>query len=490
MASYSPPTIGKGRRAFNLGGATIFGGARYSPERSTVIVPTLDTRREVDAMSRMELLKASRAFTRNIAAVKRIWLGAPVLAFGQGLKPFPLTTDTEWNKRALAYFMNRSASRDVFDLGGKWNYFDAQKGLLAGRLRDGDLFSVLTKSETGRARFGFFEGHQVGNIRKPWGRAVEADEKFIDGVRVDKHNRAIAYRFLGDNDKTQILPRESVIAYMDHESRGENRGAPACSHWINDGIDRSDIIGYFKSAMKSAATQGFYQYNAGGDEKRLPKMGRPPQTQKLSDGTEITVAEVFQGGQVANLGDSRLAVLNDDRPHPNASNFLDDRLRDLALGVGIPAEVIFYLSGLRGAEVRLSLVGADCWIKDRQQHLIDRFCNRVWAYTIATAMNVGDLPRCSDPMWWKVGHIAPSKITVDIGRDGGLALKQYKERLITHAQWAGERGTHWEDQQDQSLLEDARGAKRQKEIAQEWGVTIDEMVAFRDGTAPIPTGDA
>ena len=124
---------------------SIFSAARFSPDRATVHVPTLDTRKEIDRYSRMELLKKSRVLYRNIGSWRRVVDGAAELAVGTGLKPHPMTSDKDWNRRALDNFNERAGSRDVFDFSGKWNFYEAQSGLISCELRDGDIFAVLSK---------------------------------------------------------------------------------------------------------------------------------------------------------------------------------------------------------------------------------------------------------------------------------------------------------------------------------------------------------
>ena len=164
-------------------------------------------------------------------------------------------------------------------------------------------------------------------------------------------------------------------------------------------------------------------------------------------------------------------------------------LRELALGVGLSAEVLFYMAGLRGAEVRMAIAGSHNWIKKRQQHLVDTFCNRYWVYHIAKEINAGRLPRPKDSNWWKVGWIAPAQMTVDIGRDGNLRINQHTNRLLTLQTIAGESGQHWEQFQDQTIREGARGARRLKEISKEEGVTAAETVAYQKHETPLITNE-
>ena len=75
-------------------------------------------------------------------------------------------------------------------------------------------------------------------------------------------------------------------------------------------------------------------------------------------------------------------------------------------------------------------------------------------------------------------------MTVDIGRDGNLRINQHTNRLLTLQTIAGESGQHWEQFQDQTIREGARGARRQKEISEEEGVTPVETVTYQKNEIP------
>ena len=80
-------------------------------------------------------------------------------------------------------------------------------------------------------------------------------------------------------------------------------------------------------------------------------------------------------------------------------------------------------------------------------------------------------------------------MTVDVGRDGNLRINQHTNRLLTLQTIAGESGQHWEQFQDQTIREGARGARRLKEISQEEGVTPAETVAYQKHETPLITNE-
>jgi hypothetical protein len=281
-----------------------------------------------------------------------------------------------------------------------------------------------------------------------------------------------------------IVPRENMIHFCSPERRGASRGVPIGMHWFNDGVDWTELKLYLKTAAKLRAQIGYYRTTSG-----RPTNGEPDPSlgfQSVNDGTDespehVLVKEVHKGVEILSTGRQEIKTLADDRPGPNTMEWLDRLMVQLSMGIGLPPHIIFYLSGLGSAEVRLVLQGSKAWIKTQQQQLVENFCQRWWVYVISKEIKRGALRRPRDPDWWKCGWISPSDMTIDVGREGSLKVKLRENGMLTLAMWAGELGEWWERLQDQSLREAARGARRRREIAAEEGVTEQELVAYQKG---------
>lgn len=458
-----------GPRADDSGGWGTYGmgiagggyqGADTSRLRGMVYFPTLDTKKELSTYTRTEILRKVRFLKRNVGLVSRLTKGMARMVAGTGLEGHATTTDKEWNKLANQRFHDRATARSVFDLGGRFNFYDSQVMLLDASFTDGDCGAVLTSSAADLAQFAFYEAHQIGN-----GRLATGDEKFWnDGVRLDRFNRPLAYRLLGgETDAAGIpsqadVPTESFIYMGQYESPGFARCASILKHAINKLQDSGEIL--------TAITTGIKQFNqigyaietdansaapssAGADDGLGPKV-----VVDQGDGTTVTQERIYGPGAVPRLGPGqKLKSILDARPHPNNLEFLDYLIRDIAWGAGLSPEVIWNISSLGGANTRFILADAQGWIEQQQQRLIDTYCARVWIYTLAKEMKAGRLPRCKDPEWWKHAWITPARLTVDFGKDGKLHIEQVKMGMLTMKDFFGWQGKDSEEQTNRWLDE-------------------------------------
>jgi len=120
-----------------------FEGANFSTRRGYIYFPTLETRREVDSYSRLELIRRARWLKRNTGFAKRcINAISNMVGF---LTPRPLTSDREWNAAAEKLWRTRACSATTFDLSRRFNANSYQPLLTRTRLLDGDVLSVFTQ---------------------------------------------------------------------------------------------------------------------------------------------------------------------------------------------------------------------------------------------------------------------------------------------------------------------------------------------------------
>jgi capsid protein len=425
-------------------------GADHSRLRGMVYFPQLDTRREITSYTRLELLRKSRFLYANYGIARRVVNGLARLIAGTGLTPQATTRDKAWNALAEREFTTRTDSPFVFDVGGRYNFAKSQQAVLRFRFRDGDAATVLTESETGNARFAFFEGHQIGNLKFP---PPNFDQnQWIDGVRLDRMNRAIAYRFLGiDPQSYTDLPAENVMFFADYERAGQSRGLTVLSHAVNHLLDAAEITTYIKTGVKLANQYGYWvEYAAGTPGSSATAGGRVAgstgnRTTVTTTQGNITLEKLYGAGAIPDLPPGAQLKFNGaSHPHPNNLTLIDYLIRDISWGVGLSPEILWNISALGGANTRFVLADAQGWIEEMQAELVRLYCGRVWIYTLAKAMKTGRLPKCQDPEWWKHVWIPPPRLTVDFGRDGRLHLEQLKTGVITYSRLLGWQGQDFE----------------------------------------------
>lgn len=459
-----------------------FTGADFTSQRGMVYFPELDTRKEINPANRRELMRRARWMYANLGFVRRCINGVARMVVGNGMIPQPFTEDHEWNDLATTAFSRRTGQANVFDVSGKYNFAQSQRAMVRHRLKDGDMSSVMTESATGRARFGFYEGHQVGTSRYGLGMQSIDLDGWYDGVKVGRFNEAQRYRVLGDGDTFRDIAARDFIFHCDYERAGQRRGVTCLAHAVNNLLDATEIQSFLKQGVKVANQVGYYIADKGGPTKTTGIHGTiADRVRKVNvDGKEINVQDIYgEGGDIPDLPPGKeLRLLSDTRPHPNTLGFLGFLLRDVAWGLGISVELLWDIASLGGANTRYILADAQSFIEEQQQLLVDQYCTRVWLYTIAKEIKAGSLRAPTDPDWFfKVGWIPPARVTVDFGRDGKLHLEQHRAGMLTFKRFYGWQNLPWRQEVEQWVDERAH---IKKYAFERHGLTMDEVY----GTLP------
>jgi len=463
-------------------------GADSSRLRSYVYFPELDTRREISSYTRTELLRKARFLYANHGIAKRVVNGLSRMIAGTGLTPQATTKDTAWNARAEKFFHNATSSQFVFDVGGRYNFDKSQQALLRFRFRDGDAAAILTESQSGAARFAFYEGHNIGS--DSFGSSAPAGPDWRDGVRTDAQNRARAYRFTGDGGTHTDVPAENTIFMADYERAGQSRGLTVLSHAVNHLLDSAEITSYIKTGVKLANQYGYWIETAPGVTKAATagaRVGGSGNKETITTPAgPITLDRIYGAGAVPDLQPGQSLKFNaSSHPHPNNLSLIEFLIRDIAWGVGLSPEVLWNIAALGGANTRFVLADAQGWIEEQQAELVRLYNSRVWVYTIAKGIKSGLLPRPSDPEWWVHAWIPPPRLTVDFGRDGKLHLEQLKLGVITYTRLLGWQGQDFAEHTDKWLDEIAYVKKGLADRKLTW----DDVQRWRNINAQPTTGE-
>lgn len=452
-----------------------YDGANWSERRGHVDWTTLDTRLELDAFSRDELVRRVRWLTKNVGFIKGIVNGLSDLV--GYLMPQARTGDAEWNAAAEVNYHARAGAPLVFDSSGKFDVFDAQLLQTRTWLRDGELITALTETPTGGARVAFYESHRLANPEK-------AGESWLDGVQANEMGRHVRYGITTRKGGVKQLDARDVIYFGDWESCGHHRSVPPLAHAVNHAVDITEVWADTKHAIKTAGLFGAYITNQ--DEKASREragLGHNLVAKKNTEGDVFNSAEVWAGGGGGGVPELQrgkdLRILHDARPHPNIRDLIRDLIRDIALGVKCPPEIVWELSGLTGPGVRFLLERLERWIEGRQKPL-RAWAQRHWIYHVAKEMKAGRLRPCRDETWWKVAWIGQKSMTIDRSRDKDQ-LDLYEGGMTTLSDYYAQRGKDWEDQIRQKILE----RKTIREECRRQGVDPDEVFPRRQGAAAI-----
>lgn len=429
-----------------------YDGANTSIRRGQIFWPTLDTRLELDAFSRAELLRRIRWLRANVGFVKGLINNAADLI--GWLTPTAITADEEWNALADENFKYRAGSKSSFDRAGKFDFAGAQGMLLRCALRDGDALAVLTESQTGGAMCAFFESPQIVNPK-------DADKTvWKDGVMESPGGYHMKYG-LATRDRKTVVPVSSrdAIYFGAFESGGHTRAVPPLAHAINHAVDITEVWADVKHAIKNAALYGVVrERDQGSTQKTRAGLGAALGTLGTGDGTGsvFETSTVYAGGLIPQGGPGeKFKVLHDERPGPNQQAFIEELKRDCCIGYGLPYEVVVRMEKLTGPGVRFIMEFAGQWIRKWQRRLRNDFCHRYWVYHMSKEIKAGRLPEPKDPFWaLKCSWTPQRSLTIDRGRDGKQKLDEIKNGLGTWDDfWTEWYGAQWRDKTRQRIRE-------------------------------------
>jgi capsid protein len=460
-----------------------YSGANQSTRRATIWWPTLETKHELDSYSRHELLRRIRWLYANTGIVRGFINNAADLI--GWLTPQANTADPEWNERAEEIFRDRAGTAEAFDVAGKFDFWDAQLMLMRSALKDGDILTVLTESEGGGARVGFYEAHQLAS-------PSDGKETWADGV-YSKKGRHLAYGIRDpESDKVAVIGARDSIYFGEFDSPGHHRAVPKLAHAVNHALDITEVDADTKTGIKTSALFGAVierqgsAPSAGGSAKQgLPAaMG----TTTLPDGTPVEVAKVWGGPTISRLNPGEtLKILNDGRPHQNQMEYKRSLIREMSCGFGLPMEVIYEIARMTGPGVRFVMDVADRWIKSRQKRL-RTWCRRIWVYTIAKEIKAGrlDLPKDKDgnPLkWWAVKFVPQRNLTIDRGRELSGRVDTLERGFDTEENFQQEiHGVDWRGVARQRVLE----VKHKMELCAAAKVPFEVAFPNRNVTGPPP----
>lgn len=450
-----------------------YDGANFTERRGNVWMTT-NTRHELDSFSRSEISRRIHWLYINVGFFRGfINNGADLIGTQM---PQPQNSDEEWCVLAKQRFHDIAGTAEAFDVAGKFDYHDAQLMLSRGHLKDGDVITALTESESGAGRVAFYEAHQLESPEK-------AGPGWDDGV-YSQRGRHLAYG-IRDNEsgKTAVFSSRDIIYLGEFDCPGHHRAVPKMAHAVNHSLDITEIWADWKSGVKTSALFGAVIERPGTATQPAPKAGLPGTlgTATAPDGSTFSRSQVWGDGTAIsrlNPGET-MKVVTDGRPHQNQQDLVENLMLDMATGYGLPLEVIWKMFRLTGPGVRFVMDRAGIWIKQRQK-LLRRWCRRIWVYIIAKEIKAGRLRMPKDGRWWAVKFIAQRNLTIDRSKESRQRQDAIDQALGTYEDWYEEfDGADWRTKLRQRVIEE----KFLMAECEEHEVPYERVVRARQGTA-------
>ena len=453
------------------------GAVTNTDARGYLYLPGLNPVKEVDHFSRVQIAKKAVWFYNNNGLARRILRSVAYLIVGEGLWPIPTTKDTDWNRDAKAYILERAKSAQTWDISGRWNWYRAQFNKVLNSLKVGDFFTAFTSSASGQAQFAYYDGSQIDNLRMP--PAGFLQDEWIDGCRLGPHGRIISYRVINQNSAGYTdITADNMRQFADLERVGQIRGMSALQHAVNNLHDLVEIKSYLKKGIKVANDMGYYITSQSG------KSGYGPTEKGTADDGEVkqTLEKITgKGGSIIRVNGD-IKTLMDSRPSPNTMAFMTDLAADIAMGVDLSPDLILDVARLGSAATRFTISSTDKFVRTKQDHLIESDLDPEYVYTIAKAIKSGALRPCKDPLWWAHDWQRGERISIDKIKDAKLIMDSVARGQMAYDYAAGLMGFEGEEMARLSV----ENAKRNRQMAIDAGLDPDRIFPPMSGTTYVP----
>ena len=431
------------------GGSLGYEGAESSGQRTTFLNFPTNARREMNTFTRKELIRKYRALDSNLGIFSRIRSKIGQHAVGAGIFVRPITQDKKWNLLNRKRFEKRSMNPLLYSTEESFDFHEDQRHAAETMVGDGEYFAGLVRKEGQRRvqRFDSFE------IESPFGlnNLPVGDGAYYwqDGILTDPYDAARGYGVrelprngfgFFPNPSVRMFPADAMLHVFRQRRAHQVRDLTWFYSGINNGIDALDMVALEKGTAKLHSLLALAIRKKKGE---AGKNGLSGQLEKLvgSGGDVTRVDEKFwRGAAIAYMAeDEGIDLLQSERPSPNLLAFVEFLYREIAIGLGLPLEIVYKLQELGGATARAALEDAQ-WLFDMvQDKVVMRHARRFYIWDTANAIMKGELPMCEDPEWWAAAWRGPAKLTVDLGRSADAAIALMRNAALSHVRYYEER---------------------------------------------------
>lgn len=429
-------------------GSSGYEGAQNNGNRDAFVAFPTNSRREINSYTRKELQRKVRALSANLPIFERINNKIGQHSVGKGIFVRPLTRDKEWNELNRRRYEKRAENPLLYALDASCDLYEDQKFAAQAYVGDGEFFEAMVRDPATKLpmmqRLDPFECETPRDLDR-----TDTKTRWQDGVQTNAYDRPIGYGIrelpLADYryrvaEASRILHSSSLIHIFKRRRTRQMRGLPWSFTGVNDGIDALDLKALIKGKAKLHAALAISVRKKAAE---AGKNGIAAQIEKTlgTDGKVTEVREDFwRGAAIQYLAtDEGIDLHTSDTPGENLLAFIEMLYREIAIGYGIPIEVVYNLASLGGATARAVLEDAQWLFDGVQDTIVMRHSRRHYVWDTANAIERGELRPCRDPEWWASAWRGPAKLTVDLGRSADAAIKLLKNGGLTHVRYHEER---------------------------------------------------
>lgn len=456
----------------------IYEGAQTSQKRSYLPGAVRSARFDILKLTRWELVRKARYFEKNDAIVNRMAdLFEQYTVGPQGLRFFPTTSDSDWNKSALEWWQQWER---FCDINTRMSFGTFQSVAARTLFIDGEVFIVLTRGESGRPRLQMVEGHRVATPPGMRDSTLYIDTnpnanqqpQCVDGVEIDANGRPVAYHIAEDNGSYNTnfrrVPADYVVHIFEPSRANQYRGIPYIYPVLNDLHDLMDLQTLEMQAAKQAAEVSYFIKTQTGelnDEDVIRGVTTSQVDGKTRD--DFYRETIGASARVLKAGDE-VERFASDRPSVTTQQYWDYVTSRACAGVGIPKEIVLPTS-MQGTVMRSVLDVANSYFRARSAVQADHY-RRVYEYVLGWAKD-HELDGAPED-WNNVVTRPPTAINVDVGNNSQALINEYKAGMRTLQDIYAERGQDWRA----ALRQKAEEMAYAKKMADEFKVERAELI--------------
>ena len=343
--------------------------------------------------------------------------------------------------------------------------------------RDGDVFIILTQTDTGYPQLQHIPAHRVGTRHESAKSGVLIHGRYTgnrikNGVIENRNGSPVAYCVLGDDqDSDQYIDSQDIVHIADPSWHNQSRGIPSLSHAILELRKAKTSEEWELMAQMMVSSHALIEYSdTGGVDYDDPSVSL---TGDVGD-TDRLAVQTYSGGMVrhfkSNSG-SKLESINHTRPGDMWESFQDRVDRKALAGIPWPIELVGKSDGINGTTIRNIQARARASVEGRQD-VLRRPMKRVIAWAVAKAIKQGILPASDD--WYRWDFTMPPKLSIDPRNDSKTQIDEYKLGAINMTTMLAEKGKTHSEHIRERCMEIVERKTIKEEVEATYGIEIDD----------------
>lgn len=390
----------------------------YSQNRQARPFFATDSRATLNAWSRTRAMALARWAYVNVHFVKGAIDLFARLTVGTGFSPKSHGADLGLAKAYDDYYADKTAALGY--MGG-----ESMDELLLHDCRsvdvDGDLGYIMTADEFDQPKLQLIEAHRIKNGERD-------DTNLRDGVWIDRYGRRLAYNISlpGEDDQTTKIATQDFIFLAERNRPDELRSMTNLIHALAPLQDLYEMLGFaMQSAKKNSEWAATLETPTPKDLPFGPQFDQEVISAQPAAGEvaaqpsqNVTREMIFgSGGKIPVLRPGEeLKTWSHASPSPTIEQWAEFIIRGIAVGFGIPFEVLWNPEAIGGANTRLITALLRARLNQRRAALIFPKLTRVRFWILCKGIKRGELRYSPDifNVSWDPNF---ADITVDAGRE-------------------------------------------------------------------------